>query len=133
MRHWTYMLLLLACLGASVPLEAVFGLRVLRRPRILAAALLPELVIVLAWDLYAIHQHQWSYDPRRTVGVHLPGGIPLEEVLFFVVVPICAVLTFEAVKRCRAPRAVAAPPQNPASPQDPAPGRHPAHGRGGPA
>jgi hypothetical protein len=31
--------------------------------------------------------------------VRLPGGIPLEEVLFFLVVPLCAVLAFEAVRR----------------------------------
>ncbi len=104
MRHWTYLLLLLACLGATVPLELVFHLRVLRRPATLIAALVPEFVVFLAWDLYAIHQHQWSYDPRRTIGVHLPGGVPLEEALFFAIIPICAVLTFEAVKRCRAPR-----------------------------
>jgi hypothetical protein len=33
--------------------------------------------------------------------VILPGGLPLEEVLFFLVIPVCAVLAFEAVKRWR--------------------------------
>ena len=70
-----------------------------------------KLVIFLAWDLYAISAHQWSYDPRQITGVHLPGGIPLEEGLFFVVVPVCAVLTFEAVKRCRAKGREPATPQ----------------------
>jgi lycopene cyclase domain-containing protein len=107
MGHWTYLILLLACLCAAVPLEFVFHLRVLRRPRILITALLPELVIFASWDLYAIGRHQWSYDPRRTSGMTLPGGLPVEEVLFFAVVPVCAVLTFEAVKRYRTPRAPA--------------------------
>jgi hypothetical protein len=31
--------------------------------------------------------------------VRLPGGIPLEEVLFFLVVPLCAVLALEAVRK----------------------------------
>lgn len=103
MGHWTYLILLLACLAAAVPLEVVFHLRVLRRPRVLVAALVPELVIFLSWDLYAVGRHQWSYDPRRTLDMTLPGGLPVEEVLFFVVIPVCAILTFEAVKRCRAP------------------------------
>jgi hypothetical protein len=30
--------------------------------------------------------------------VRLPGGIPVEELLFFLVVPVCAVLAFEAVR-----------------------------------
>ena len=107
MRHWTYLILLLACLCATVPLEFVFRLRVLRHPRVLVTALLPGLVIFLSWDLYAIGRHQWSYDPHRTIGVTLPGGVPVEEMLFFAVIPVCAVLTFEAVKRCRTPRAPA--------------------------
>jgi lycopene cyclase domain-containing protein len=113
MRHWTYLLLLLACLGATIPLEFVFHLRVLRRPATLIAALLPEFVLFMAWDIYAIRRHQWSYDPRRIIGVHLPGGVPLEEALFFVVIPVCAVLTFEAVKRCRAPRRPPVPAEGP--------------------
>jgi hypothetical protein len=28
----------------------------------------------------------------------LPGGLPLDEVLFFIVVPVCAILGFEAVR-----------------------------------
>jgi hypothetical protein len=39
------------------------------------------------------------YSPERTLGVRLPGGIPVEEVLFFVVVPLCSVLALEAVRR----------------------------------
>ena len=34
-------------------------------------------------------------------GLLLPGRLPLEELLFFVVVPLCAILTFEAVRRLR--------------------------------
>lgn len=105
MGHWTYLILLLACLSATVPLEFIFRLRVLRRPVPLAASLLPELALFLSWDLYAIHRHQWTYDLARIIGILLPGGLPLEELLFFAVVPVCAVLTFEAVKSCRALRA----------------------------
>jgi lycopene cyclase domain-containing protein len=104
MGHWTYLTVLAACLCAAVPLEFVFHVRVLRRPMVLTAALLPELVLFLSWDLYAIRGHQWTYDPRRIAGVILPGGLPAEEALFFLVIPVCAVLAFEAVKRCRAAR-----------------------------
>ena len=31
--------------------------------------------------------------------VQMPGGIPVEELLFFLVVPLCAVLALEAVRR----------------------------------
>ena len=51
------------------------------------------------WDLYAIAAGHWTFDPAQTVGLVLPGGVPVEELLFFVVVPTCSVLAFEAVRR----------------------------------
>ena len=51
------------------------------------------------WAAYAIDQGHWDYDGDLTLGVRLPGGIPVEEVLFFLVVPVCAVLAFEAVRK----------------------------------
>ncbi|HEX5497361.1 MAG TPA: hypothetical protein VFX70_22590, partial [Mycobacteriales bacterium] len=50
------------------------------------------------WDLYAIGRHQWSFRTEWISGVVLPGGLPVEEALFFVVVPTCAILAFEAVR-----------------------------------
>lgn len=112
MHHWIYLAVLLGCLGAVIPLELRLRCRVLRRPVTLLAALLPGGLLFAGWDLYAVHAHQWSYDPRHILGVFLPGGLPLEEVLFFLVIPTCAVLTFEAVQRCvpdRAPAEVVEP------------------------
>jgi hypothetical protein len=39
----------------------------------------------------------WSYNPKYVTGIELPFAIPLEEVLFFVVIPICTLLTYSAV------------------------------------
>jgi lycopene cyclase domain-containing protein len=55
--------------------------------------------VFVAWVLYAIAQGHWHYDDDLILGVRLPGGIPVEEVLFFLVVPLCAVLAFEAVRK----------------------------------
>ena len=59
---------------------------------------LPVVVVFCLWDLYAIASGHWTFDPERTTGVLLPGGLPLDEVLFFVVIPIAALLTLEAVR-----------------------------------
>jgi hypothetical protein len=50
------------------------------------------------WDVAAIHVGWWHYDARYLIGVTLPGRLPLEELLFFLVIPTCAVLTLEAVR-----------------------------------
>ena len=53
----------------------------------------------LVWDALAVHAGQWSFD--RTQVVAFVGSLPVEEVLFFLVIPTCAVLTLEAVRRVR--------------------------------
>lgn len=53
----------------------------------------------VVWDLVAIARGHWDFAPRYTLGIDLGGVLPLEELLFFVVIPICALLTHQAVLR----------------------------------
>jgi lycopene cyclase domain-containing protein len=100
-RHLAYVGVLAFCLLGTLPLELWLGVRVYRRPRRLVLALLPVLVVFVAWDLFAVHAGHWTFDPGQTLGWVLPGGLPIEEVLFFLVVPVCSVLAFEAVRTVR--------------------------------
>src|SRR4051812_12395135 len=97
--NWTYAALLAGCVVVTAPLELVLRVRVYARWRRLLLAVLPEFVVFVVWVLYAIAQGHWDYSDERTLGVRLPGGIPVEEVLFFLVVPVCAVLALEAVRK----------------------------------
>jgi len=99
--HLTYLALLAGCLLGTAPLEMLLHTRVYARWRRLLMALVPTVVVFVVWDLYAIHRHQWSYQRRWMTGVLLPGRLPLEELLFFVVIPTCSILTLEAVRRRR--------------------------------
>jgi lycopene cyclase domain-containing protein len=98
MAHLTYLALLAACLLGTAPLEIVLRVRVYARWRRLLSALVPTVLLFGGWDVYAIRQGQWSYDPARITGWRLPGALPVEELLFFLVVPTCAILTLEAVR-----------------------------------
>ncbi len=100
MRQLSYLAVLAGCLLGTLPLELVLVTRVYPRWRRLLAALAPGLVLGVAWDEYAVRHGQWHFDGRYLVGVRI-AGLPLEEVLFFVVIPTCAVLTLEAVRRRR--------------------------------
>jgi lycopene cyclase domain-containing protein len=94
-----YLLLMVGCLLVTLPLELVIGARVWRRPRRLALALLPTLVVFVVWDLIAIAREQWEFADRYVTGWRLPGSLPIEELVFFVAIPICGLLTLEAVRR----------------------------------
>ena len=98
MRHLAYLGMLAFCVLGTVWLELILGVRVLRRVRRLVLTLVPVLVVFVAWDLWAISQGHWDFDRAQIVGLVLPGGMPLEELLFFVVIPLCALLTLEGVR-----------------------------------
>jgi lycopene cyclase domain-containing protein len=92
-----YLAVLAACLIGTAPLEVVLHTRVYARRRRLLLTLLPVVVVFVIWDLLAIRAGHWSYDPHQVSGVSF-GDLPLEELLFFFVIPVCAVLTLEAVR-----------------------------------
>jgi lycopene cyclase domain-containing protein len=98
MAHFSYLAVLGGCLVAALWLEPVLKVNVLRRGRRLALTLLPVVAVFAIWDLLAIRAGHWTFDPAQTTGVVFPGGLPLDEVLFFVVVPVCAILGFEATR-----------------------------------
>lgn len=94
--HLQYLALMGACVLITLPLEFVLAARVYRRARTALLAIAPVALLFGAWDLLGIARAHWWYDPRYITGIHL-GPIPLEELVFFVVIPLCALLTFEAV------------------------------------
>mgnify|MGYP001436460715 CR=1 FL=1 len=98
MDRFQYLLLMGACVLITLPLELVFGARVWRQPRRLALALLPAFAVFVAWDLWATASGTWDFNPDYTVGLTLPGGMAIEELVFFTVIPICGLLTLEAVR-----------------------------------
>ena len=100
MGHLTYLGLLAGCLVVTAPLELV-----LRRAGLRPLAAVPAR---RAARVRRVRRRGCSTRSRRgtgtttatsILGVRLPGGIPVEEVLFFLVVPLCAVLAFEAVRK----------------------------------
>lgn len=95
MERWQYLILMAACLVVTAPLE-VFGARVYRQATRLVRAVLPVAAVFVAWDVAAVAAGVWSFDGRYLVGLTL-GVLPVEELVFFLVVPVCAVLTYEGV------------------------------------
>jgi lycopene cyclase domain-containing protein len=93
-----YLLLMGACVLITLPLELVIGARVWRQPRRLVLSLLPAFALFVVWDLWATATGTWGFNPDYTVGITLPGGMAIEELVFFTVIPICGLLTLEAVR-----------------------------------
>jgi lycopene beta-cyclase len=98
MDRFQYLLLMALCVLITLPLELVLGARVWRSPRRTAIALAPGLAVFVLWDLWATATGTWGFSDQYTVGLRFPGGMAVEELAFFTVIPICALLTLEAVR-----------------------------------
>lgn len=97
MDRWQYLFVLGACLAITAPLEIV-GTGVYRRAWRAIRAVVPVAIVFIVWDALAIAADIWTYNPRYLIGIDLPGAIPLEELLFFIVIPVCGLLTYSAVE-----------------------------------
>jgi len=79
-------------------LEVIFKVGVLRRIKRAALSILPVVAIFLTWDYYAVDSGHWFFDKEQVVGIYGPSGIPIEEFLFFIIVPLAGLMTIEAVR-----------------------------------
>ena len=84
------------CLVGTLPLNWFFHLGVLRQVRRLVLSIAPVFLVFVAWDLAATHAGHWRFDPEQTLSARF-FGLPLEELGFFVVIPLAGLLTYEAV------------------------------------
>ncbi len=101
MAHFAYLAILVACLCGTALLELVLRARVYSKPQRLFLSAFPVVVIFTLWDIYAIGQGHWTFDPRYVTGISVIANVPLEEVCFFIAIPLCSILTLEAVRSVR--------------------------------
>jgi lycopene beta-cyclase len=97
-NSWQYLLVLGSCGAVTLPLEIIGGARVYRRPKALIVTLASVLTVFAGWDLIAVHGGEWRFSARYILGLWL-AGLPVEEWLFFLVIPVCALLTYEVLGR----------------------------------
>jgi lycopene cyclase domain-containing protein len=99
--RWSYVAVLGFVLIGCLWLEFALRTRVLVRTRRLLASMVIPVLVFYSWDVYAVASGNWTFDPGRILGIHLPGAVPIDEVLFFLVIPLASILTLEAVRSVR--------------------------------
>jgi lycopene cyclase domain-containing protein len=98
MSKFSYLGVLAFILFGTVWLEIVLQARVLRKLKRLVLTITPVVILYVIWDYYAITNYHWFFDETKVTGIILFGFLPIEELLFFIIVPIAALLSFEAVR-----------------------------------
>lgn len=98
MLKFGYVAMLTFTVVGSFWLEIALKVRVLKRIKRALMSIIPIAILFLIWDAYAVASGHWDFDPDQVLGIYGPFGIPLEEYLFFIIVPMAAIMTIEGVR-----------------------------------
>jgi lycopene cyclase domain-containing protein len=97
MAEFNYLGVLLFISVCAVGVTVVFKVRAPRFWRTFFIVDSIVLAVYLFWDYWAIEKNIWSFDPVQTTGLKVLGIIPIEEVLFFIIVPLMTIITYLAL------------------------------------
>lgn len=86
-------------LSGLVPLILSFWppLKFYRNIRALTISISLIVVVFGSWDIFATFRGHWHFGTQGVWDIRVVN-LPLEEVLFFVVIPFCCIFTWEAIK-----------------------------------
>ena len=95
--HYAYVLIFIGLCAIGVN----FGFKLQFSKKIKLFLLTDSLILViyLIWDFWAVSKGSWFFDSKQILGIMLLGKLPIEEVLFFIIVPLMTVLTFLALTK----------------------------------
>jgi len=93
-----YLAMLAFTVVGSFWLELILKVGVLRRIKRALLSIVPVAIPFIIWDAYAVANGHWKFDPKQILGIYGPFQIPLEEFLFFLIVPLAAIMTIEGVR-----------------------------------
>ena len=100
--HYTYFLIL--AIAVAGPLALSFDKKVAfyTKWKYLLLPLLIPALLYIAWDIYFTYIGTWWFNEKYYVTASRVFDLPLEEILFFFLVPYCCVFIYECI-RCYFP------------------------------
>lgn len=92
-----YLIILIFSLAGPLALSFEKNLRLYRRWKYLLPAILITMFIFVTWDIIFTHMGIWFFNPIYNSGIYI-NKLPLEEYLFFMVIPYACAFSFYAVQ-----------------------------------
>ena len=100
--HYTYFLILTASVLGPIALSFDKKLEFYKNWKYLFIAMLIPATIYICWDIYFTSIGIWHFNETYITGIKFIN-IPLEELLFFFIIPYCCVFIYACI-RCYFPR-----------------------------
>jgi lycopene cyclase domain-containing protein len=95
-NHLTYLFILAASLAGPLVLSFDKKVAFYKKWKYLFPAMLLPAIFYIAWDIFFTAKGVWSFNNEYITGIKL-ANLPIEEVLFFFVVPYCCLFIYECI------------------------------------
>ena len=96
--HYTYFIILAASLCGPLALSFDKKVGFHKKWKSVCKAMLLPAILYIAWDMYFTSKQIWSFNEDYYVKALKIYNLPLEEVLFFFVVPYCCLFIYECIR-----------------------------------
>ncbi len=96
MENFFYLIYLIVVLFSTLLISYVGKINI--DYKLALKAILPVLIIFVAWDIAATELGHWSFGLDKMLGIVIVNQ-PVEELMFFVVIPLFYIIVWEAVKK----------------------------------
>ena len=99
MSHLNYLGVLAFIALCAVGVNFGFRLRISKQWRTFLLADSIIILIYVTWDIWAASRKSWYFDDKQILGAKLFGILPIEELLFFILVPLMVVLSYQSLQK----------------------------------
>jgi lycopene cyclase domain-containing protein len=95
--HYTYFLILAASLAGPLALSFDKKVAFYKNWKYVFPAMIIPALLYIVWDFYFTAKGVWSFNEAYITGIKL-YNLPLEEVLFFFIVPYCCIFIYACIR-----------------------------------
>jgi lycopene cyclase domain-containing protein len=97
LQNFTYLLILIFSLSAPLVLSFDSKVQYYKRLKYILPAILITAAVFWVWDINFTAANVWKFNSNYTLGCDLLG-LPIEEWLFFIIIPYVCVFIYEVLK-----------------------------------
>jgi lycopene cyclase domain-containing protein len=96
-NHYTYFLILAASLAGPLFLSFDKKVAFYKNWKYVFPAMIIPAILYIIWDFYFTAKGVWSFNETYVTGINV-YNLPLEEVLFFLIVPYCCIFIYACIR-----------------------------------
>jgi lycopene cyclase domain-containing protein len=97
LKNYTYLIILIASIAAPMALSFDKKVQYYKNFKYIFPSILLTAIFFWIWDIRFTSNQVWSFNPQYVIGKKI-FGMPIEEWLFFIIIPYCCMFIYEVLK-----------------------------------